>query len=172
MKNELKRWLAGLLSLAVLMMTLAPAALAQQPTGSIEGTVTDPQGAVVPNASVTAKSKATNLTRTVTSNDEGRYKSTQLPPDTYEVRAAATSFKTSVAPEVAVAVGTNVALDFKLEVGGAAEEVTVTDSTEAQIDRVDHEVSGVVGTQQILNLPPNGRNFLDLAQLQPGVETV
>src|SRR5919107_3219404 len=141
-------------------------------TGAIEGTVTDPQGAVVPGAAVTAKSKATNLTRTVTSNDEGQYKISQLPPDTYEVRVAATSFKTSVAPEVVVAVGANAALDFKLEVGGATEEVTVVDSAEAQIDRVDHEVSGVIGTQQIQNLPLNGRNFLDLAQLQPGVETV
>ena len=172
MKNELKRWLASLLTLAVLMTSLSSVALAQQTAGAIEGTVTDPQGAVVPNATVTAKSKATNLTRTVTSNDEGQYKISQLPPDTYEVRAGAASFKTSVAPEVVVAVGTNAALDFKLEVGGATEEVTVVDSAEAQIDRVDHKIAGVVGTQQIQNLPLNGRNFLDLAQLQPGVETV
>ncbi|MBC7932409.1 MAG: TonB-dependent receptor [Rubrivivax sp.] len=172
MKNMFKRWLSGLLSLAVLTMSLSSVALAQQPTGAIEGTVTDPQGAVVPNATVTAKSKATNLTRTVVSNDEGQYKIAQLPPDIYELRVAAASFKTSVARDVAVSVGANVALDFKLEIGGATEEVTIIGSAEAQIDRVDHAVSGVVGTQQIQNLPLNGRNFLDLAQLQPGVETV
>ena len=172
MKNKCKGFTARFLSLAALVFSLSSFALAQQPTGAIEGTVTDPQGAVVPGATVTAKSKATNLTRTVTSNDEGQYKISQLPPDTYELRVAAANFKTSVAPEVSVAVGTNVALDFKLEVGGTTEEVTVTSSTEAQIDRVDHKIAGVVGTQQIQNLPLNGRNFLDLAQLQPGVETV
>ena len=63
---------------------------AQEPTGAIEGTVTDPQGAIVPNASVTAREvEGTNLTRTVTSNDEGQYKLAQLPPDTYEVTVAA-----------------------------------------------------------------------------------
>jgi hypothetical protein len=159
-------------SLALLTLSLSPAALAQQPTGGIEGTVTDPQGAVVPNATVTARQISTNQTRTTTTNDEGRFSFAQLAPDTYEVRAAGANFKTSVAREVLVAVGTNTPLDFALEVGGASEEVTVISSTEAQVDRVDHEVSGVVGTQQIQNLPLNGRNFLDLAQLQPGVETV
>lgn len=172
MKNRLRRWLAGALSLALLTLSLSPAALAQQPTGGIEGTVTDPQGAVVPNATVTARQVSTNQTRTTTTNDEGRFSFAQLSPDTYEVRATGANFKTSVAPDVVVAVGTNTPLDIALEVGGASEEVTVVGTSEAQVDRVDHEVSGVVGTQQIQNLPLNGRNFLDLAQLQPGVETV
>ncbi|MDQ3805071.1 MAG: TonB-dependent receptor [Acidobacteriota bacterium] len=172
MKNRFRSWLAGVLSLALLTLSLSPAALAQQPTGGIEGTVTDPQGAVVPNATVTARQVSTNQTRTTTANDEGRYSFSQLAPDTYEVRATGANFKTSVARDIVVAVGTTVPLDFALEVGGAAEEVTVIGTSEAQVDRVDHEVAGVVGTQQIQNLPLNGRNFLDLAQLQPGVETV
>jgi hypothetical protein len=173
MRNNFTRWLASLLSAALLSLSISPLALAaQQPTGGIQGSVEDPQGAVVPNATVTARSKSTGLTRTATSNDEGQYQVTQLPPDTYEVRVAAPNFKTSVAREVAVAVGANVALDFKLEVGGASEEVTVVGSGEAQIDRVENAVTGVVGTQQVQNLPLNGRNFLDLAQLQPGVEKV
>jgi hypothetical protein len=172
MRNNLTRWLASLLSAALLSLSLSPLALAQQPTGGIEGSVADPQSAVVPNATVTAKSRSTGLTRSATSNDEGQYQLTQLPPDTYEVRVTAPNFKTSVAREVTVAVGANVALDFKLEVGGASEEVTVVGSGEAQIDRVENAVTGVVGTQQVQNLPLNGRNFLDLAQLQPGVEKV
>ena len=172
MRNNFTRRLASLLSLAALCLSLSPASLAQQPTGGIEGSVADPTGAVVPNATVTAKSKSTNQTRTVTSNDEGQYQLTQLPPDAYEVRVTAPSFKTSVAKDVTVAVGTNVALDFKLEVGGANEEVTIVGSGEAQIERVENAVTGVVGTQQVQNLPLNGRNFLDLAQLQPGVEKV
>jgi hypothetical protein len=172
MRNNFMRRLASILSLAALCLSLSPHALAQQPTGGIEGSVADPTGAVVPNATITAKSKSTNQTRTVTSNDEGQYQLTQLPPDVYEVRVTAPSFKTSVAKDVAVAVGTNVALDFKLEVGGANEEVTIVGSGEAQIERVESAVTGVVGTQQVQNLPLNGRNFLDLAQLQPGVEKV
>ena len=172
MRNNFKSWLASLLSLALLSLSMSPLALAQTPTGSIEGSVTDPQSAVVPNATVTAKSRSTGLTRTANTSGEGRYQISQLPPDVYEVRVAAANFKTSVAREVAVTVGSNVPLDFKLEVGGAAEEVTVLGSTEAEIDRVDNQVKGVVGTTQIQNLPLNGRNFLDLAQLQPGVETV
>jgi Carboxypeptidase regulatory-like domain len=172
MKNTFKRWTAGILSLALLTLSLAPAAFAQQPTGGIEGTVTDPQGAVVPNATVTARQVSTNQTRTTTTNDEGRFSFQQLAPDTYEVRATGANFKTSVAKDVVVAVGSTFPLDFQLEVGGAAEEVTVISTAEAQIDRVDHEVSGVIGTQQIQNLPLNGRNFLDLAQLQPGTEVV
>ena len=172
MRNNFTRWLASLLSVALVSLSLSPLALAQQPTGGIQGSVADPQGAVVPNATVTAKSKSTGLTRTATSNGEGQYQLTQLPPDAYEVRVTAANFKTSVARDVAVAVGANVALDFKLEVGGASEEVTVVGSGEAQIDRVENAVTGVVGTQQVQNLPLNGRNFLDLAQLQPGVEKV
>jgi hypothetical protein len=163
---------ASLLSLALVFLSLSLLAHAQQPTGSIQGSVTDPQTAVVPNASITAKSKSTGLTRTVTSNSDGQYQITQLPPDVYEVRVTVANFKTSVAREIAVAVGTNVPLDFKLEVGGANEEVTIVGSGEAQIERVDNTVSGVVGTVQVQNLPLNGRNFLDLAQLQPGVEKV
>jgi hypothetical protein len=172
MRNSFMRRLASILSLAALCLSLSPHALAQQPTGGIEGSVADPTGAVVPNATITAKSKSTNQTRTVTSNADGQYQLTQLPPDMYEIRVTAPSFKTSVAKDVTVAVGANVALDFKLEVGGANEEVTIVGSGEAQIERVDNTVSGVIGTQQVQNLPLNGRNFLDLAQLQPGVEKV
>ncbi|HEV7893327.1 MAG TPA: carboxypeptidase-like regulatory domain-containing protein, partial [Pyrinomonadaceae bacterium] len=68
MRNNFMRRLAGILSLAALCLSLSPHALAQQPTGGIEGSVADPTGAVVPNATITAKSKSTNQTRTVTSN--------------------------------------------------------------------------------------------------------
>ena len=81
------------------------AAFAQEPIGSIEGTVTDPQNAVVQSASVTARNVATNLTRTTTTADNGTYRISQLPPGTYEVKVAGTNFKTSVISDVVVAVG-------------------------------------------------------------------
>lgn len=150
----------------------ATAVFAQEPTGAIEGTVSDPQGALVQGASVTARNAATNFARTATSEDNGRYRISQLPPGTYEVKVTGTNFKTSVITNFVVAVGQTAPLDIHLEVGGATETVTVVGSGDVQIDRTDNTVSGVVNTRQIQNLPLNGRNFLDLAQLQPGVEKV
>jgi hypothetical protein len=150
----------------------ATAVFAQEPIGSIEGTVTDPQNAVVQNASVTVRNIATNLTRNTTTADNGTYRVSQLPPGTYEVKASGTSFKTSVISDVVVVVGQTLPLDIHLEIGVPDETVTVVGGGEVQIDRTDNTVSGVVNTRQIQNLPLNGRNFLDLAQLQPGVETV
>jgi hypothetical protein len=162
----------SILSLAILVVGFASMAAAQEPVGSIEGVVRDPASAVVSGATITVKNTTTNLTRTTTTDDEGRYRVAQLPPGTYEVRVAGTNFKTTVITDVSVIVGQSVPVDANLEVGGAAEEVTVVGGGEAQIDRTENTVSGVVGTVQIQNLPLNGRNFLDLAQLQPGVEKV
>lgn len=157
----------------VLCMALAAAtAFAQEPIGSIEGTVTDPQNAIVQNASVTARNVATNLTRTATTAENGTYRISQLPPGTYEVKVSGTNFKTSVVSDVVVAVGQTLPLDIHLEIGVPDETVTVVGGGDVQIDRTDNTVSGVVNTRQIQNLPLNGRNFLDLAQLQPGVEKV
>lgn len=145
---------------------------AQDPFGSIEGTVSDAQGAVVTSATVTIKNAATNATRTATTNDNGQYRILQLQPGFYEVSVTAANFKTSVVQSVQVQVGQSSATDIALEVGGQSETVTVTSTAEAQIERSDNTVSGVVNTIQIENLPLNGRNFLDLAQLQPGTEKV
>ena len=172
MKNACKKWLAGFMSLAMLTMSLSMPLAAQQPTGGVEGTVTDPQGAVVIKATVTVRNPATNFSRTTETNDEGFFRVDQLPPGNYEIRVTGTNFKTTVVKEVGVNVGQNSPADVKLEIGGASEEVTVVGTGEAQIERTDQTVSGVVGTVQIQNLPLNGRNFLDLAQLQPGVEKV
>lgn len=147
-------------------------AAAQEPFGSIEGTVSDAQGAVVPNATVTVRNLSTNATRTATSNESGQYRILQLQPGFYEVRVTGDNFKQSVFESVQIQVGQTAAVDAALEVGGASEVVTVTDTSEAQIERSDNTVSGVVNTVQIENLPLNGRNFLDLAQLQPGTEKV
>ncbi len=171
--KELKRWMVSFVALTLITMSLAPLSLAaQQPTGAIEGTVSDPQGAVVSGATVTVKNTATGFSRTDTTNDSGRYSFAQLPPGLYEVKVVGSGFKTTVVSNVKVDVGTTLPLDINLEVGGSTETVTVTGGGEAQIDRTDNTVAGVVGTVQIDNLPLNGRNFLDLAQLQPGTEKV
>jgi hypothetical protein len=173
MKNTYRRSIVSLLVFALLMMGSAPALLAaQEPTGGIEGRVLDPQGAIVQNATVTARNTATNASRSVNTGSDGVYRISQLPPGTYEVRVTAQNFKASVVSDVAVVVGRIVPIDVALQIGGTTETVTVTAGGEAQIDRTDNTVAGVVGTVQIQNLPLNGRNFLDLAQLQPGTEKV
>ena len=160
-----------ILIFAVLLLPLFNV-MAQEPFGSIEGTVKDPQGAIVQSATVTVRNTATNVTRTVVTNESGQYRVLQLQPGNYEVKATATNFKQSVLESIQVQVGQIATADVGLEVGGASELVTVTPDSEVQIERSDNTVSGVVSTRQIENLPLNGRNFLDLAQLQPGTERV
>ena len=161
------------LSLAITSLCLFTSLVfAQDPFGSLEGTVRDPQGAVVQNAAVTVRNKATNSTKTAVTNEEGHYRILQLQPGSYEVAASGSGFKRSVLESVQVQVGQIASADVGLEVGGTAESVTVNATAEAQIERTDNTVSGVVNTKQIENLPLNGRNFLDLAQLQPGTEKV
>ncbi|HEX7294799.1 MAG TPA: TonB-dependent receptor, partial [Pyrinomonadaceae bacterium] len=158
--------------LTISLVSMAATANAQQTVGSIHGTVRDPQGAVVQNAEVTARNTSTNLSRTTTTSEGGEYRISDLPPGKYEIKVSASNFKQTVVSDVVVAVNTDTPQDAKLEVGGATETVTVTGGAEAQVSTTENTVAGVVNTRQIQNLPLNGRNFLDLAQLQPGVEKV
>src|SRR5262245_34589129 len=170
-KFSLKGWLMIAATLALTVLSFATPAFAQQPTGSIEGTVTDPSGAVINGAAITAREVATNQARSTTTRSDGKYLIQQLTPGVYEIKVTAQGFKSTVISNVKVDVGKSTAADVKTEVGGASEQVTIVGG-ETQIDRVDHTVSGVVNTLQVNNLPLNGRNFLDLARLQPGTETV
>ena len=134
MKGQLQKKLVSLISLTCFWLSLAaPLFAAQQPTGSIEGLVTDPQGAVVSNAAVVARNTATGLTRTVNAGDDGRYRIAQLPPGVYEVKVTAQNFKSTVVSDIKVDVGQNVPLDVKLEIGGTTETVTVTGAGEERV---------------------------------------
>src|SRR5262245_15731561 len=170
-KFSLKGWLMIAATLALTVLSFATPAFAQQPTGSIEGTVTDPSGAVINGATITARDVTNNQSRSTSSRSDGKYLIQQLSPGVYEIKVSAQGFKSTVISNVKVDVGKTSAVDIKTEVGGANEQVTIVGG-ETQIDRVDHTVSGVVNALQVNNLPLNGRNFLDLARLQPGTETV
>jgi hypothetical protein len=159
----------GLLGLAAIALLL-PTMLAQTTisTGSIVGTVTDPQGAVVPGAKVTITDKTTGQVIATATTSAGAYASGSLIPSRYLVRVEAQGFKTTeetIAVEVAVTATGN----FKLQLGQAGQVVEV-EATELQVNTEQATVQGIINTEQIENLPVNGRNFLDLAQLEPGVQ--
>src|SRR5215467_3389196 len=165
--REKKFWLVLLCSLCFLV---ALPALSQSTisTGSIQGTITDPNDAVVANASITITNKAIGQSLKLTSSSVGTYASGALQPGTYEVRVENKGFRTEVVTLV-VQVGVVTTGNVKLAIGQASEVLEVT-GTAVAINTEQATVQGVLTTEQIENLPINGRNFLDLAQLEPGVQ--
>ncbi|MBV8051179.1 MAG: carboxypeptidase regulatory-like domain-containing protein [Acidobacteriaceae bacterium] len=137
-------------------------------TGSIQGIVTDPSGAVVPNGKVTITNKATGQVFTTTTSSAGTYSSGALAPGNYAVRVEAQSFKT-ITEEVPIQVGVTTPGNFKLQLGETGQVIEVQADT-TQVNTEQATVQGVLSPEQIENLPINGRNFLDLAQLEPGVQ--
>ncbi len=137
-------------------------------TGSIQGTVTDPSGALVGGAKVTISHKSTGRVITVTTTSAGAYISGALTPGDYTVRVEAQGFKTRETA-LTVQVGVTTPGNVKLQVGQASQIVEVQ-ATQVTVNTEQATVQGVLTTQQIENLPINGRNFLDLAQLEPGVQ--
>lgn len=140
---------------------------AQTTAGTILGTVQDQQGASVANAAVTAKSAETGVTRTATTDSSGNYRLASLPAGTYEVSATAQGFKTEVRTGVGVTVGGESTLQFSLTVGAVTEKVEVTGEI-SQVDVSSSTLAGFVNATTIRELPLNGRDWLQLALLQPG----
>jgi hypothetical protein len=164
-----KYWFVFILCISLTTFALLPAAAQSTvATGSIQGTVTDPNGAVVPNAVITITNKATGQSNKINSGSSGNYASGALIPGEYAVRIEAKGFQTQVL-NVPVQVGNIAAGNARLTLGQSTEVVEVTGSAVA-INTEQATVQGVLTTEQIENLPINGRNFLDLAQLEPGVQ--
>ena len=153
--------------LALFVTTLAPA-VAAQTAGTIGGTVHDPSGAVLPGVLVTAKNGATGLSRTSVTGPEGRYVIAQLPPGDYELRAELAGFKPHVRPDVALTVAQSLTLNMTLQLGDVAVMDVVPGRTPL-VNTASSELSYLVTSQQIEQIPLNGRNYTDLALLQPGV---
>jgi len=140
----------------------------QAASGSIEGTVTDATGAVVPEAKVSARNLETGFTREVESNHEGLFRLALLPVGIYEVTINKEGFTSLVRSGIRVQVGELVALDVQVMAAGAAERVNVTaDAPIVETTRTD--VASAVNDRAVANLPTNGRNFIDFVLLTPGV---
>ena len=160
-------WLLTLMTAFLLspVLLLAQTTLS---TGSIAGTVTDPSGAVVAGAKVAITNAGTGQTVTLTSNSSGAFVSGSLDPGKYKVQVSSKGFST-VSESLEVQVGNTATVNAKLAVGQESTVVEV-EGTTVQVNTEQATVQGVLTSDQVENLPVNGRNFLDLAQLEPGVQ--
>jgi len=153
------------------VMLVAPPKASTQATistGSVQGAILDPKGAVVVSAKVTITNKDTGQMLEPEVTSAGTYNSGPLPPGQYVVRVAAKGFKT-VEQTVVVAVGIITTANVTFELGSESTVLRV-ESSAISVNTEQATVQGVLTAEQIENLPVNGRNFLDLAQLEPGVQ--
>jgi hypothetical protein len=157
-----------LLVLSVFLVPLLAPRASAQTAATISGTVEDANRGALPGVTVTVRNTDTALTRTVATSPEGRYVIAGLPPGQYDLRAELTSFKPHVRRGLQLTLGQWLVVNVAMEVGGLSEEVTVTGDTPL-VNTSSAELSYLVGADTIAALPLNGRNYTDLALLQPGV---
>lgn len=159
-----------LLGIAVMLLSVAALGFGQVTTvngGSIQGTITDPTGAIVSGAKVMVTSNDTGTVRNITTDASGVYVIGPLVPGGYTVKVEKEGF-TSLSVKTVVRTGTVTNGNFKLSLGESTTTVEVSVGA-VQVNTDQTSVSDVISQEQIKNLPVNGRNFLDLAQVEPGV---
>jgi hypothetical protein len=142
--------------------------LLAQVSGVVSGTVTDPSGAVVPNATVTATNTETGAVRETMADGAGRYDFSPLPVGPYEIHAKKTGFQEAVRAGVQLAVNQTATVDLTLQVGESSQQVTVNEDAPV-VGVSTSDASGVISQLQIRDLPLNGRSFDQLLTLNPGV---
>ncbi len=152
--------------LALLWLGAAP--LGAQTSAVISGTVTDSSGAVISGAQLTVTNSGTGAVRNTESDAAGRYQVVSLPVGEYQIRAAKSGFTDEVRTGIDLVVGEDAAVDFKLTVGQSSQTVTVTGDAPL-VEANTSDISGLVGGEQIRDLPLNGRSFDELMTLNPGV---
>lgn len=153
--------------LVAVALTLGAFCAAQLPTATLTGTATDPQGAVVANAKVTATNQATGVSREASTDASGRYLFANLSPGVYRLRVQGQGFAPHEFTDVRLEVGRTVTLDASLTLERAGEVVTVSGS-ETAVALTQSEVQGMITAETVQNIPLNGRNFVELAYLLPG----
>jgi outer membrane receptor for ferrienterochelin and colicin len=152
----------------VLFLCLCSFKVNAQTTATVTGTVTDAQGKAIPDATIEVTSAELSITRATMSESDGVYRLSALPPGTYSVKASHDGFKTEVFKDIDIAVNRIVTYDITLQVGTASQTVEV-DSVAPLLDTTISSSGSTITPQQILDMPINGRNYLDLLQLVPGV---
>ncbi len=161
-----------MLAIAALVLASSLPAFAQATTGTLRGTVTDPNGGVVAGATITAENQSTRNSSPATTNGDGQYVIPNLPPGVYTVRVEPTAgFSTKAVQDVNVPIGTTTDLPITLAVGAPTETVTVTSTGEEVITRDQAQISTTFESRKIEDLPSNGAGggIDTLALLAPGV---
>src|SRR5215472_14585221 len=164
----MKRILSALTLVIALVFVCDRIVDGQTATGTITGTVSDVSGAVIPNASITVTNKSTSTPRNLVTNAEGLYSDPALQAGDYEVRVEFQGFRTEVR-EAQVLAGNTTTVDMSLAVGAGTEIVNV-EAASAQINFDNNTLAGSIERNVIQETPLNGRNFLQLGTLEPGVQ--
>lgn len=163
--SKFRNSLLGIAALVCILVSIVPA---QTGTSRITGTVTDPAGAVLPNAKVTAKNEATGVSYSAQTSSAGTYSFDSVPVGNYEIKVEASGFRTYNATGNVLTVGSPLVVDAAMQVGAASEVVSVQGSYE-KLTTTNAALGDVVERKTITELPLNGRNPLSLITLQPGL---
>jgi hypothetical protein len=158
------------LSVLVLLLVLSTCVYAQS-TASIEGLITDQNGALINGAEIVASDPAIGVSRVAITNESGRYQIPALPIGDYRVEVRANGFQTRILEHVRIEVARKLTQDFELQVGDVSQEVSVTTTAGDLIERATISVGHVIDREKVQTLPLNGRYFLDLGLLVPGSVT-
>ena len=142
---------------------------AQDTRGTISGTVTDPQGGVLPGVAVTVANTGTGTSTRLTTNASGYYEAPLLLPGAYSVTVETTGFKQSVRSGLTLAMGERLQIDFQLELGSATESVTVT-SEAPMLDTSTVSTGRAMTNREVMDLPVLGNNIMMLTRFAPGVQ--
>jgi len=167
-KREFSSMCLRAMAFSLLLLTMGEIAMSQLPTATILGTIKDSTGAVVPGAAITARNREIGLTRVSASTADGSYRLSALPVGTYEVRAERSGFRAGVRSALTLTISDEAAVNFTLEPGGVDQTVTVTGELPL-VNTTSGALGGLADARRVAELPLNGRNFMDLVLLQPGI---
>jgi Carboxypeptidase regulatory-like domain/TonB-dependent Receptor Plug Domain len=170
MDKRFRMALASILTVAGLVLAGTVAPLHAQATGgSLSGTVKDGTGAVLPGVAIVVTNTDTALTRTLVTDGRGHYVASDLPPGPYSVKGTLEGFNSALRTGITLTVGRDAVLDLELNLGKISDEVIVTAEAKT-VDTQTASTGGLISTGQIEGLPLNGRSFVELANLTPGVQ--
>src|SRR5438309_1671259 len=156
-------------AMVVLITTLTTPSAFAQTTGQVVGTIVDPQGGVLPGATVSATSPQLQGTRTAIADSTGTFRFPTLPPGTYTIKVELTGFQPVTQENVVVSLDRSVTLNLRMQVAGVSQEVNVL-GTSPVVDTVS-SAGGVTVDQSMMNLLPSARNLYATAHFAPGVTT-
>ena len=165
--RQFASWLKVVLVVVLATLIASPFALAQSFRGSIEGTVLDTSGGVVPGAEVKVTGTDTGLVRTATTNDLGAYSVTELPGGRYSVAVSKSGYKATTLQGVVVTVGTSQRVDAKLAAGATTEVVTVNADVPL-VESSSNTMGGTIEELQLKEIPINGRDYTKVLVMTPG----